>query len=191
MAFKIYTRTGDAGESGLFGGQRVRKDDARLEAYGTVDELNSSLGVLLAEIRAGQLAEPLREDGTLLIAVQSNLFTVGAQLATPDGKPGHLAALTDEAVAELEAAIDRLDAELPPLTSFVLPGGPAAAGWAHVARTVARRAERRVVTLASVAEVDPVLVRYLNRLSDYLFTLARRLTHASGEAEQPWEGRSA
>ena len=197
MAFKIYTRTGDGGETALYGGQRVPKDTARIEAYGTVDELNAQLGVLLASVAtlSGRvpasrvLAQALTDT---LVAVQGELFAVGAQLATPppvDGasaKTPNVAAIGDAEVLALEAAIDALDEDLPALTSFILPAGPPATAHAHVCRTVARRAERRVVTLAHAAPVDDAVIRYLNRLSDYLFTAARALTYAAGAPETPW-----
>ena len=187
MTMRIYTRTGDRGETGLFGGQRVRKDNVRVDAYGDVDELNSVLGVAIVEMERGGLAA---EAGALR-RVQSDLFTIGANLATPSVEDGgrespHVSPLAEGRPAELEAMIDRAEAELPPLKSFVLPGGTAAAAALHVARTVCRRAERRVVTLAHEAHLDTGWMVYLNRLSDLLFTLARLANARAGVEDVPW-----
>lgn len=197
MAFKIYTRTGDAGETALYGGKRVAKDIDRIEAYGTVDELNAHLGLLLSFLDdARALPDTAIRLGTSLRAtltkVQSQLFTVGAQLATPPPEEGASAKTTtvvpigDADIELLEQRIDALEAGLPDLTSFVLPAGPVPATQAHVARTIARRAERRVVTLAHGAPVDEAVGRYLNRLSDYLFVAARAIVYAYGAADKPW-----
>ena len=187
MTMKIYTRTGDRGETGLFGGRRVAKDDARVEAYGAVDELNSVLGVALAHMADDEMDDVARG----LRAVQADLFTVGANLATPSVEDGgrenrHVPGLPADRVAELEAWIDRAEAELAPLTSFVLPGGSPAAAHLHLARTVCRRAERRVVTLARDAHVGEAWVTYLNRLSDLLFTLARLANRRAAVEDVPW-----
>jgi cob(I)alamin adenosyltransferase len=187
MTLKIYTKTGDRGETGLFGGQRVPKDDARVEAYGDVDELNSVLGIVVAQLHAageGALAAALG-------AVQSDLFTVGANLATPapedGGRPSSfIPGLREGRVEELEAWIDAAEGELEPLQSFVLPGGTAAASYLHLARTVCRRAERRVVSLSRQAHVGPEWITYLNRLSDLLFTLARLANRRAGVDDVPW-----
>lgn len=187
MTLKIYTKTGDRGETGLFGGQRVPKDDARVEAYGDVDELNSVLGIAVAKLHgAGEtaLADALR-------AVQSDLFTVGANLATPapedGGRPSSfIPALPEGRVAELEAWIDAAEGELQPLENFVLPGGTGAASYLHLARTVCRRAERRVVSLSRQAHVGAEWIVYLNRLSDLLFTLARLANRRAGVEDVPW-----
>jgi cob(I)alamin adenosyltransferase len=179
---KIYTKTGDEGETGLFGGPRVRKDDVRIEAYGTVDELNSALGLARCE--------PLPSDiDQCLLRVQSELFSVGAELATPDPAKHGTALVGDRQIAALEAAIDALDANLPPLKNFILPGGTRGAALLHVARGICRRAERRVVTLANQAgtAVSPRVTRYLNRLGDYLFVAARAVTKAVSIPEIPWE----
>lgn len=181
---RIYTRTGDAGETGLFDGSRVPKDTLRVEAYGTLDELNSLLGV----IRADGL--PADADA-FLRRVQSELFDLGAELATPEpdksARTARVPRTRARQVEALERAIDGFMAEAPPLRTFVLPGGNRAAALVHLARTVARRAERRVVTLSRAETLNPELVRYLNRLSDSLFALARALNHRAGEAEDPWE----
>ena len=188
MSFKIYTRTGDDGTTGLFGGERVSKDDARLEAYGTVDELNSQLGLL----RAFVAAAPSRErsiDADVLAEVQHRLFTVGSQLATPVGKSLSVQAIDAADAKRLEDAIDAMDKTLPALTAFILPAGSQVVAQAHVCRTVARRAERRVVTLSKLAPVDEHLRHYLNRLSDYFFVLARALARAEGLQDVPWAAR--
>ena len=187
MTLKIYTKTGDRGETGLFGGQRVPKDHARVEAYGDVDELNSVIGIAVAKLHeAGEtvLAEALR-------AVQSDLFTVGANLATPAPEDGgressFIPSLPEGRVEELEAWIDAAEGELEPLKSFVLPGGTGAAAYLHLARTVCRRAERRVVSLSHQAQVGAEWITYLNRLSDLLFTLARLANRRAGVDDVPW-----
>lgn len=184
MTLKIYTKTGDRGETGLFGGARVPKDDARVEAYGDVDELNSVLGLAVAAVGDGEIAAGLR-------AVQTDLFTLGARLATPAPEDGGrdnpwIPQLDPARVAELEAWIDRAEAELEPLQNFVLPGGDPAAAALHLARTVCRRAERRVVSLARGATIEDGVIIYLNRLSDLLFTLARLANRRAGVPDVPW-----
>ena len=187
---KIYTRTGDEGETGLFGGPRVSKDDTRLEAYGTVDELNSVLGVCAAVLEDDDLR-------SWLTTIQSALFDVGGELATP-GIEERIAKdqpvgprVTDEDIAGLEAWIDSLDEELVPLQRFILPGGQLGAAHLHHARTVCRRAERRVITLSHTAEVAGPIIRYLNRLSDLLFAMARAVNARAGVEEPQWLGRDA
>ena len=177
---KIYTRTGDTGETSLFGGTRVKKNDDRVDAYGEVDETNAWLGLA----RASRLDADL--DGAL-VQIQRDLFALGAQLADPADKIAARvtkATLGDDDVARLEGIIDRLEAELPPLRRFILAGGTPAGAALHVARTVCRRAERRIVALQP--PVDPVLLRYVNRLSDLLFVLARAVNHRAGVAETEW-----
>lgn len=184
---KIYTRTGDRGETGLFGGQRVRKDHTRVEAYGEVDELNAVVGWAVARLQAdgdAELAERLR-------LVQADLLALGANLATPapedGGRPSaHIPPLPSARIAEMEEWIDAAETELEPLRSFILPGGTEAAARLHVARTVCRRAERRVIALAAEAHLDPGTVRYLNRLSDLLFVLARLANHRAGTEDVQW-----
>jgi cob(I)alamin adenosyltransferase len=180
---KIYTRTGDAGQTALFGGGRVSKGDLRVAAYGDVDELNAALGAVIA-------CEPVELERELLLAVQRDLFAIGGRLASPHpekvAKALEKAQLTGERVAVLEEAIDRADEELVPLTAFVLPGGTLKAALLHVARTVCRRAERRVVALSADYEVPPIILAYLNRLSDLLFTLARLANQRAGKAEATW-----
>ncbi len=178
---KIYTKTGDRGETGLFAGPRVSKDHPRIEAYGTVDELNAALGL------ARSFAPPEALDG-LLESIQHGLFAVGAELATPDPQAQGTALIDEAAIAELEKAIDENEAALPPLTQFILPAGTSLATALHVARGVCRRAERRLVTLHE-AEPDIGLstLRYLNRLSDLLFVLARVANRQSGVADTGWQ----
>jgi cob(I)alamin adenosyltransferase len=177
---RIYTRTGDAGETSLFGGTRARKDDPRVDAYGEVDELHAWLGL----VRASALGPTL--DGEV-VAIQCDLFALGAQLADPaDQLAARVtkAVVGDDHVVRLERLIDRLEEELPPLRRFILAGGTPAGAALHVARTVCRRAERRIVALDP--PVDPVLVRYVNRLSDLLFVLARVVNHRGGVPETEW-----
>jgi cob(I)alamin adenosyltransferase len=171
---KIYTRTGDDGSTGLGDGTRVAKDSARVCAYGTVDEANSALGVLLATELPADIVQ-------LLTTVQHQLFDLGGELCIP----GH-AAIFDTDVAALEQQLDHYNDPLPPLQDFILPGGGEAAARCHLARTIVRRAEREAVTLAQLEPVRPEAIRYLNRLSDLLFVLARVLARASGHGEVLW-----
>ncbi|MFV9507348.1 MAG: cob(I)yrinic acid a,c-diamide adenosyltransferase [Oscillochloridaceae bacterium umkhey_bin13] len=175
---KIYTRTGDAGETGLFGGQRVTKDALRVQAYGTVDECNATLGVA----RAAGLEAGL---DALLAQIQNQLFVVGADLATPDESP-HIPRIGAEEVAWLEATIDELEAELAPLRQFILPGGTPGAAQLHLARTVCRRAERWVVSLRQEETLNPQVLTYLNRLSDLLFVAARVANARANTPDVPW-----
>jgi cob(I)alamin adenosyltransferase len=179
---KIYTKTGDAGETGLFAGARVRKDDVRIEAYGTVDELNAVIGLARAEALPAEIDQTLER-------VQSELFSVGAELATPEPEKHGTALVGDTQIALLERAIDSLETGLPPLKHFILPGGSRGAAALHVARGVCRRAERRVVTLAHSpgAEISPRIVRYLNRLGDYLFVAARFANWEAKALEIQWQ----
>lgn len=184
---KIYTRTGDEGETGLFGGPRVRKDAERVEAYGAVDELNAVLGAAVAAIDDSDMR-------AMLLDVQSTLFDLGGELATPAvrerAEAGQLAPQVPvEAIEQLERWIDTLEEELEPLTQFILPGGAPAAASLHHARTVCRRAERRAVTLAASEEVSGEAMRYLNRLSDFLFVAARAVNARAGVQEPRWTAR--
>lgn len=183
MTIKIYTKTGDAGDTGLFGGGRVPKDHARVDAYGDIDELNATLGWVRA-------AEPMPRVDEIIAPVQRDLFSLGALLATPDRDKMHAqlekARIDDARIRELEHAIDECEAELDPLRSFILPGGTQKAAALHVARTVCRRAERRVVTLRRSEEIPDLVVRYLNRLSDLLFMLARVANRRAGAGEVSW-----
>ena len=184
MAFKIYTKTGDKGETALFGGRRVPKNHIQVDAYGTVDELNAFLGLLRDQISAGP--EP-----DFLKTVQDQLFAIGAHLATEAGKKCAIGPLRADSIESLEAEIDRMEAQLPQLRHFILPGGHLPASTAHVCRTVCRRAERGIVALETEIPLDQLILPYLNRLSDYLFVLARFLMHQAGKAEQPWTPRQS
>jgi cob(I)alamin adenosyltransferase len=176
---KIYTRTGDNGETGLWGGLRVPKDAPRVQAYGTVDECNAAIGVARA---AGVGAEL----DALLARVQNDLFVVGADLATP-GEAANIPRIDQEAVQALEQAIDELEARLKPLRQFILPGGSLSAAYLHLARTICRRAERWVVALSHSEPVNPQVAVYLNRLSDLLFVAARFANANAGVPDVPWE----
>ena len=180
---KIYTRTGDKGETALFGGGRVPKDHPRVAAYGDVDELNSVIGVIRA-------TEPAALFDPLLESIQRDLFSIGGHLATPDpervSKALEKATLSPERVSEFEQAMDEAERELPPLKAFVLPAGTPKASALHLARTVCRRAERSVVHLAQSNEVPGLFLIYLNRLSDLLFTLARLANHRAGVKDVTW-----
>lgn len=179
---KIYTKTGDDGSTGLVGGSRVKKDDIRLEAYGTVDELNSVLGLL----RSMSLNKPEIE---LLIAIQNKLFNIGSRLASDEKGEGYTAslAITGNDIRFLEDAIDKYESELPELRNFILPGGDPVSAQCHVARTICRRAERRVISFAGQLEKHQSTVKYLNRLSDLLFVLSRKLAKDNGTKEVSWE----
>ncbi|MEG0796526.1 MAG: cob(I)yrinic acid a,c-diamide adenosyltransferase [Odoribacter sp.] len=178
---KIYTKTGDKGLTSLIGGTRVAKNSTRLEAYGQVDELNSYLGM----IRAFPLSPELLEE---LVEIQSRLFDVGGNLATDTAAKGIKTKLsvTEADVALLEKAIDRMDKELPSMPYFVLPGGDEAVAFCHIARTVCRRAERRILDLTEETEVDEGVLKYINRLSDYLFILSRKVANDRGVEELKW-----
>ena len=182
---RIYTKTGDEGETSLFGGQRVPKDAPRVEAYGAVDELNAVLGVVVTLLRG----EPVDDLVERLTRVQRDLFALGADLATPleDTKAATWVPRIGEAdVERLERWIDEAETTLPPMTAFILPGGALAAAHLHVARTVCRRAERRVVTLSRQEPLNPHARVYLNRLGDLLFVWSRLVNHRLGVAEQEW-----
>ena len=183
MTTKIYTKTGDTGDTGLFGGGRVGKDHPRVEAYGDIDELNAVLGMA----RAVEMMPRIDE---VLVPVQRDLFAIGALLATPDQEKMRQqlekARIDDERIAELEHAIDGCDRELEPLRSFILPGGTPKAAALHVARTICRRAERRIVALQREVELPPLVVIYMNRLSDLLFMLARVANQRAGAGEVTW-----
>ena len=178
---KIYTKTGDAGETGLFAGGRVAKDHPRIEAFGTVDELNAAIGLA----RTADLPQPVQDT---LGRVQNELFNLGAELATPKAS-ADVPRVQPAAIETLERAIDSLEGELPPLTQFILPGGTPAAGLLHLARGICRRSERRVVTLAAEPNesISPLVVQYINRLGDYLFVAARYTNKAAGVSDVPWQ----
>ncbi len=186
---RVYTRRGDAGETSLAGGQRVPKNGARIEAYGTVDELNSFVGAARATVAELAAAEPrLDALAAVLLRVQHELFNLGSILATlPEDVHPRQARVTDAEVARLESEMDRLNEELPALRSFVLPGGGRLNAALHVCRTVCRRAERAVVALARAEPLPPEAVRYLNRLGDALFVWSRWASHVTGAPETLWE----
>ncbi len=186
MTFKIYTKTGDKGETSLYGGTRVSKAAARVESYGTLDELNAFIGLAKAEISDEKVLNQLQK-------IQFDLFTVGSEAATPtdklllaNGKNRLDLMISEKEITELELWMDDFDAELEPLKFFILPSGGKAAATLHVCRTVCRRAERAMVFLNETEEVRPELIKYLNRLSDYLFVLARYISKISGEKEEFW-----
>lgn len=174
---KICTRTGDNGTTGLGDGSRTDKDDPRIEAIGAIDELNSALGLLLSH----ELPQSVRE---CLSCVQHRLFDVGGELCLPD-QPARRAVGVEQ-IGELEATLEELNADLPPLREFILPGGCPAAAVCHLARTICRRAERRLVSLAKAADLNPAVVMYLNRLSDLLFVMARQLNRLAGNTDVLW-----
>lgn len=176
---RIYTRTGDGGETSLFDGSRVHKDDARIEAYGTIDELNAFIGCLIDHPPLGPHHGAIRD-------VQDHLFRIGGMFADPNGPREGQPRIEAEDVEGLESWIDALEQDLPPLRHFVLPGGSPALGACHVARTVCRRAERRSVALDRLVPQSDVALRYLNRLSDALFTLGRWVADAEGTKEERW-----
>ncbi len=178
---KIYTKTGDAGQTGLIGGTRVSKADIRLEAYGTVDELNAQIGLLAAE-------ELKPEHLMFLQNIQNLLFTVGSNLATDTSKTEYRAAsvMKAEYIEMIENEIDRIDLQLPPLTNFVLPGGNRKSALCHVCRTVSRRAERRIIELNSMYEIENKIIVFVNRLSDYFFVLSRLMLMEEQKQEISW-----
>lgn len=179
---KIYTKTGDRGETGLFAGGRVAKDDARVEAYGCVDELNAVIGLVRTRLDGG-----LGDVDAALQRISGEIFCLGADLATPLAAKSAWIVRVDEAmVTRLEAEIDRFEEELAPLTRFILPGGSPAGATLHLARTVCRRAERRTVSLAREVDLNDAALRYLNRLSDWLFVAARLVNRRAGQEEEPW-----
>lgn len=183
---KIYTKTGDRGETALYGGTRVSKASARVESYGTIDELNAFIGVAKSQISDPAVVAQLKK-------IQFDLFTAGSETATPadklllaNGQPRLPLAISETEITELEDWMDQMDEQLEPLQFFILPGGGSAAAALHVSRTVCRRAERTLVFLNESEPVRPELIRYLNRLSDYLFVLARYVSKLHGEPEEYW-----
>ena len=187
---KIYTKTGDKGKTSLFGGTRVPKYNLRIEAYGTVDELNSFIGL----IRDQNIDKHSFE---ILVKIQNDLFTLGSMLATPKDKEKlkngknrlNIPIITENDIAFLETEMDNLDKNLPPMTNFILPGGHTTVSYCHIARTVCRRAERITVQLSETEEINNITLTYLNRLSDYLFVLARKLTIDNKAIEVAWKPR--
>ncbi len=187
---KVYTGTGDSGKTSLFSGERIAKDNIRIEAYGTVDELNSLVGGISATLPGSDTVEEIKVQ---LLRIQSDLFTLGAWLATTPDSPttAHLTPWTEEFSKRLESEIDAMQSEMDELRSFILPGGHPAAAWAHVARTVCRRAERRIVALGVDESAEEGyfenIEKYINRLSDYFFVLARYCNHVTGTKEAVWQ----
>ncbi len=180
---KIYTKTGDEGTTALFGGKRVSKAELRIEAYGTIDELNSFIGLV-----RDQEVNQKRMDA--LVEIQDRLFTIGSVLATEPGNTKvKIPSLSEDDVVFLEKEMDLMDEELPPMRFFVLPGGHQSVSFCHVARTVCRRAERLTIALNSTIAVSPLVLKYLNRLSDYLFVLSRKMSNELGVDEKPWKPR--
>ncbi len=179
-SMKIYTKKGDQGETGLWGGDRVAKDHQRIATYGTIDELNACLGLALATpVANGTITQRLTR-------IQSELFQLGSELATPGGKVTNFVLTTEADVKRLEAEIDEMEAALPPLRNFILPGGKPQSAALHFARTVSRRAERELITLHHSEPCRPEVLEYMNRLSDYLFVMARFANLQSGERDVPW-----
>lgn len=180
---KIYTKTGDTGTTSLFGGKRILKSDLRIDTYGTVDELNSWIGVLRDQ-------SVNQNRSAVLIEIQDRLFTIGSILATEPGNTKvKIPTLTETDITFLEKEIDAMDAILPPMKFFVLPGGHQAVSFGHVTRTVCRRAERLVIALNQVDPINELVIKYLNRLSDYLFVLCRAMAHELNAYETPWKPR--
>ena len=179
MSFKIYTKTGDQGETGLFGGKRLPKSHLRIESYGTVDELNSWIG-LIRDLTEYRKTEAVLED------IQNRLFVIGSNLATDPSKTMNIPEVKMESITLLEQEIDRMEKELPPLKNFILPGGHSTVSQIHIARCVCRRAERNVVGLALIDQVPDIILQYLNRLSDFLFVLARWVGMRLEANEIPW-----
>jgi cob(I)alamin adenosyltransferase len=180
---KIYTKTGDQGTTSLFGGKRVLKSDLRIDTYGTIDELNSFIGL----VRDQDVNKNRKET---LVEIQDRLFTIGSILATEPGNTKvKIPSLSGEDVVYLETHIDAMENDLPPMKTFILPGGSQAVSFCHVARTVCRRAERLVIALNEAEKVDDLVIQYLNRLSDYLFVLARKMAQELKAEEVPWKPR--
>ncbi len=179
---KIYTKKGDRGQTSLFGGGPIPKNDERIEAYGSIDELNSVVGCAVAEMKSGELRQ-------ILIDLQKQLFVVGSELASAHPSSEKTKGFIQKKhIQNLENQIDAWEKELKPLTQFILPGGAQAAAWLHLARTVCRRAERRTVALSHRSEVRPEILAYLNRLSDWFFVLARLINRRAGVEDVVWEG---
>ena len=181
---KIYTKTGDDGTTGLFGGGRVPKNSLRIEAYGTVDELDSVIGIIMIQPNADSFTD-------LFSGIQKNLFVLGADLATPlESKTTYsIPRITEDDVKKIEAAIDTENVHLPPLKKFILPGGSPFSAYLHFARTICRRAEREVVALAEAENIGPFDIQFLNRLSDLFFILARRANQIAGVSDVEWDGK--
>lgn len=183
MPFRIYTKTGDRGETALFGGKRVPKNYLRVEAYGTIDELNAFIGLLNDAVEQVETRE-------VLLQIQHRLFSIGANLASDPGQTAPAVDLKPDDIQVLENGMDTMDERLPELKNFILPGGHPTVSLCHVCRTVCRRAERQVVALHQEEPVDELVLQYLNRLSDYFFVLARHLAQLTGASEVIWKPRS-
>jgi cob(I)alamin adenosyltransferase len=179
---KIYTKTGDTGKTGLFGGKRVSKSDLRVDAYGTLDELNAHVGLLRDSTELTDLQAELKE-------IQDRLFTIGSHLASDPEKHPPLPDISETDITALETAMDTMDAQIEPLRHFILPGGHQMVSYTHLCRTVCRRAERLVVALHEMEPIDALILQYLNRLSDYFFMLGRYLAHQLGVEEVKWVPR--
>lgn len=185
MAFKIYTKTGDKGQTSLFGGKRLPKNHIRIEAYGTVDELNAFVGLIRDGLAQGhaQIA--------LLTEVQKRLFTIGSNLASDPDKEMITPDVLNSDIELLEQSMDEMDAKVPALKHFLLPGGHTLVSYCHICRTICRRAERRIIELGQTAEVEAIIIRYVNRLSDYFFLLGRLLSFELDAPEIKWEPRKS
>ncbi len=179
---KIYTKKGDKGETSLLGGSRIPKDDIQISAYGTVDELNSAISFIPYYINEEEIKILIKE-------IQSQLFLIGSYLAMSERSKFKLPEIQEEAIQKLENSIDKMEKELPPLKNFVLPGGHIGNSFAHLARTICRRAERKCVALSKEKNIHPLIVPYLNRLSDWLFVVARFISYKNNAPEIPWEIR--
>jgi len=182
MAFKVYTKTGDKGLTSLYGGTRIPKSHIRIEAYGTIDELNSFMGLLNDQIHDNDVNE-------LILEIQKRLFTIGANLSTANDKHVTPPDIIDSDIELLENSIDNMEATLPPLKSFILPGGHETVSNCHIARTICRRAERRIIAIDIEENVEPIIIKYVNRLSDYLFVLGRKVAMDLGVSEIEWHPR--
>ena len=176
---KIYTKGGDKGETSLYGGRRVSKDDLRIECYGTVDELNSFLGLLAAGINESDIS-------SFLYKIQKQLFDIGSLLAADPGKSLALPEIKEEDILSIEQQIDNMSSQLPPLKTFILPGGSREVSYAHICRTICRRAERRCISLGHEEYVKEIIIKYLNRLSDFFFVLSRKIALDQGHDDIPW-----
>lgn len=189
---KIYTKTGDTGQTSLFGGARLYKNNIKIESYGCVDELNASLGIAVSELNLIAQNDSSSQSKSLkltseLTQIQNDLFTLGAELATPSDQKLFIQALQEDSIIALETQIDQMDLVLAKLQNFILPGGSKTASSLHLSRTIARRAERICVELSLTEQLRPEVIQYLNRLSDYLFTAARYANHIEGKSEIIWK----
>jgi cob(I)alamin adenosyltransferase len=190
MSFKIYTKTGDSGETSLLGGTRLPKHHIRIESYGNVDELNSYLG-MIRDLHMQIDNSKNSSINSALLEMQDRLFTIGSHLAAdPEKNKMKLPSISEDDVVFLEKEIDKMDEQLPPMKNFILPGGHTTVSFCHIARCVCRRAERSVISLAEIEKVEEIIYKYLNRLSDYLFVLSRKLSQDLSAEETPWRPRA-